>query len=65
MVFNTALTYRRDALTVGLFANNLFDEEYFESYIDGSLLAALGLLDQNLGILGHGRNVGVRLQYEF
>jgi len=65
MVFNTALTYRRDALTIGLFANNMFDEEYFESYIDGSLLAALGLLDQNLGILGSGRNVGVRLQYEF
>jgi hypothetical protein len=41
------------------------DEEYFESFIDGSLLQALGLLNQDLGILGAPRNVGVRVQYEF
>ena len=64
-VVNTALSWRGEALTVGLFANNLFDEDYYESYIDGSLLATLGLLDQNLGILGAPRNVGMRVEYRF
>ena len=64
-VVNTSLGYRREGLSVSLFANNLFDEEYFESFIDGSLLQALGLLNQDLGILGAPRNVGVRVQYEF
>jgi iron complex outermembrane recepter protein len=64
-VVNTSLGYRRGGVTASIFANNLFDEEYFESFIDGSLLQALGLLNQDLGILGAPRNVGVRVQYEF
>ena len=48
-----------------MFANNLFDEEYFESFIDGSLLQALGLLNQDLGLLGTPRKIGLRVQYEF
>lgn len=65
MVWNTSLSLRRDAWTVGVYANNLFDEKYFESYIDGSLLSGLGLLHQNLGILGAPRNVGIRMSYDF
>ena len=49
---NTSVSYRRGDFTATLFANNLFDEEYFESFIDGSLLQALGLLNQDLGMLG-------------
>jgi iron complex outermembrane recepter protein len=64
-VVNTSLSYRRSGFTASVFANNVFDEEYFESFIDGSLLAALGLLNQDLGILGAPLNVGVRVQYEF
>lgn len=64
-VVNTSLGYRRNGISVNLFANNLFDEQYFESFIDGSLLQALGLLNQDLGILGAPRNVGIRVQYEF
>jgi iron complex outermembrane recepter protein len=64
-VVNTSLTYRRNGFSAGVFANNLLDEEYFESYIDGSLLQALGLLNQDLGILGTPRKIGLRLQYEF
>ena len=48
-----------------MFANNLFDEQYFESFIDGSLLQALGLPNQDLGMLGTPRKVGLRVQYEF
>lgn len=64
-VVNTSLGYRNKGFSASLFANNLFNEKYFESFIDGSLLQALGLLNQDLGILGAPRNVGVRLQYEF
>ena len=62
---NTSVSYRRGDFTATLFANNLFDEEYFESFIDGSLLQALGLLNQDLGMLGTPRSVGFRVQYEF
>ena len=64
-VANTSVTYKHERFTATVFANNLFDKKYFESYIDGSLLSSLGLLDQNLGILGAGRTVGVRLAYKF
>jgi iron complex outermembrane receptor protein len=62
---NTSVSYRRGDFTATLFANNLFDEEYFESFIDGSLLQALGLLNQDLGMLGTPRRVGFRVQYVF
>jgi iron complex outermembrane receptor protein len=62
---NTSVSYRRGGLSATLFANNLFDEKYFESFIDGSLLQALGLLNQDLGMLGTPRKIGLRLQYEF
>jgi iron complex outermembrane receptor protein len=64
-VVNTSVTYKRNGFSASVFANNLFNEKYFESFIDGSLLQALGLLNQDLGILGTERKVGVRLQYEF
>ncbi len=64
-VVNTSVTYRRNGFSASVFANNLFGEDYFESFIDGSLLQALGLLNQDLGILGTPRKVGLRLQYEF
>jgi iron complex outermembrane recepter protein len=62
---NTSVSYRRGGLTATVFANNLFDEAYFESFIDGSLLQSLGLLNQDLGMLGTPRKVGLRVQYEF
>jgi iron complex outermembrane receptor protein len=64
-VVNTSLSYRRGGFSAIVFANNLLDEEYFESFIDGSLLQSLGLLNQDLGMLGAPQNVGVRLQFEF
>ena len=62
---NTSVSYRRGGLTATVFANNLLDEKYFESFIDGSLLQALGLLNQDLGLLGTPRKIGLRVQYEF
>jgi iron complex outermembrane receptor protein len=64
-VVNTSVTYKRNGFSASVFANNLLNEKYFESFIDGSLLQALGLLNQDLGILATERKVGVRLQYDF
>jgi iron complex outermembrane recepter protein len=62
---NTSVAYRQGPMELSVYARNLADEKYFESFIDGTLLAALGLLNQDLGILGARRNVGIRLQYSF
>jgi pimeloyl-ACP methyl ester carboxylesterase len=59
---------RRGALEAALFATNLFDKRYFESYIDGSALAAAGLprpLISNLGLEGDRRRVGLRAAWRF
>ena len=55
-------------LLVALFATNLFDTKYFESYLDKSLLTTAGFpppLSHNLGIQGDRRRVGVRASYKF
>ncbi|MBS0374477.1 MAG: TonB-dependent receptor [Proteobacteria bacterium] len=65
---NAAVTYRWPSLDVAVFANNLLDAKYQESYIDGSLLSAAGLpppLVHNLGIQGERRRYGIRLSYRF
>ncbi len=65
---NASVSWTHDDLSVGLFATNLFDERFYESYLDSSLLSVAGFtgpLVHNLGILGDGRRVGVRLKYNF
>jgi len=64
-VTNTAVYWNHNNFSIGVYINNLLDEKYFEAYIDGSLLSVLGLLDQNLGIPGAPRTVGMRVQYDF
>ena len=51
-----------------MFATNLLDEEYYDAYLDQSLLAAFGFtgpLLRNLGVTGDHRRVGVRLNARF
>lgn len=64
---NAALTYRFPTVDVALFATNLLDEEYLESYIDASLLqsAGLGPLAHNVGLQGERRRVGLRATWKF
>jgi iron complex outermembrane receptor protein len=63
---NASITYRVDQIEVALFANNLFDEEYYESFIDSSTLTVAGLPALgSLGQIGDRRRVGVRLGYSF
>jgi iron complex outermembrane receptor protein len=62
---NTTLAYDVGNLEISAFATNLTDEDYWESYIDGSLLGTLLGVDQSLGILGAPMNYGLRLRYDF
>jgi len=68
-VVNANVAYSIDDWTVALFATNLTDEEYFNSYLDRSLLGALfgdaSPITRNLGIMGDGRRVGVRVSARF
>lgn len=71
-LFNASLTYRAANWEVALYGSNLTDEDYFQTYIDKSLLEdALGPialipgLANNLGIVGDGRRVGARLGFYF
>jgi iron complex outermembrane receptor protein len=70
--FNASLTYRAENWEVALYGSNLTDEDYFQTYIDRSLLEdALGPVAlipgvaNNLGIVGDGRRVGARLGFYF
>lgn len=63
---NATISYRVDGLEVAVFSNNLFDEDYFDSYIDASTLTAAGLPALgSLGQIGDRRRVGVRVGYSF
>lgn len=65
---NANLAYEHGDWTVALWGTNLTDEQYYESYLDSSLLSALGLsgpLVHNLGITGDRRRVGVRVAARF
>jgi iron complex outermembrane receptor protein len=64
---NAAITYRFQSVDVSLFAANLLDDEYLESYIDKSLLqsAGLGQLSHNVGLQGERRRVGMRATWKF
>ena len=58
---NASITWNYNDYQVSLFANNLFDEQYYDSYIDSSTLTVAGLPALgSLGLIGDGRRVGVR-----
>ncbi|QIB67392.1 TonB-dependent receptor [Kineobactrum salinum] len=62
------VAYQHGRFEVALFGKNLLNEEYFESYIDQSLLQRAGLppaLVSSLGIPGPERRVGLRVSMEF
>lgn len=63
---NASVAYRWDGFEVAVFANNLFDEDYYEAFIDSSVLSVAGLPALgSLGLIGDGRRVGVRFGYSF
>ncbi len=66
-LLNASAAYQRGGLEVALFATNLLQEEYVESYIDRSALVRAGLasIARNLTIPGERRRVGVRFNYRY
>lgn len=68
-LINANLAYETEHFTLALWGTNLADEEYYESYLDRSLLGALfgdaSPITRNLGITGDGRRIGVRVSARF
>ena len=62
---NVAATWKTGPVEVGVFANNLFNEDYFESYIEKTTLQLAGLPASDLGIVGDRRRYGVRASLRF
>jgi iron complex outermembrane receptor protein len=65
---NANITWDLDTWYVALWATNLTDEIYYESYLDESLLSTPGFpppLVNNLGITSDGRRVGLRVGVNF
>jgi iron complex outermembrane recepter protein len=64
---NGSMTYRTGAFELSAFVNNLFNQDYFESYIEQTTLAlALPFLPaSDLGITGDRRRYGVRSRIRF
>jgi len=73
---NGAVTYRLGGIEIGAFVNNLFDKNYYDSFIEQTTLAnafcpaglvgcANAALVSDLGIMGEGRRYGIRTRFRF
>lgn len=62
---NTSIMYRIHGLEVGPFVDNLFNKNYFDSYIEKTTLILAGLPATDVGIPGDKRRFGVRARYKF
>jgi len=62
---NAQIAWRHGPVELSVFANNLFNEDYFESYIERTTLVLAGLPASDLGIVGDRRRVGIRARLEF
>ena len=65
---NASIGWQTPHFEVALFATNLFDEKYQETYLDSSLLGRAGVpafLVNNLAIQGNRRRVGLRGSIKF
>ncbi len=65
---NPSITWQHKNIAVSLFATNLFDTRYVESYLDQSLLVRAGVpppIGSDLSIQGDRRRVGLRASYRF
>lgn len=67
VLVNGSITYRVGGFEVGAFVNNLFNKEYFDSYIERRTLelAVPFLPASDLGIVGDRRRYGVRTRVRF
>ncbi len=66
-ITNASVKYEIGNLEFGIFANNLFDEKYYSTYFDVSILGAAlppGLAS-NTGVTGARRRIGVSASLQF
>ncbi|HEX2624458.1 MAG TPA: TonB-dependent receptor [Sphingomicrobium sp.] len=62
---NTSLTYRTGNVELTAFVDNLFNKDYFDSYIEKTTLILAGLPATDVGIAGEKRRYGVRTRFRF
>lgn len=62
---NAQLAYRTGPIELSVFANNLLQAEYFDSYIERTTLQLAGLPASDLGIVGDRRRIGARVRFDF
>ena len=60
-----SVTFRTGPFEIAGFVSNLFDKDYFESYIEKTTLQLAGLPASDLGITGDRRRYGVRVGVKF
>jgi iron complex outermembrane receptor protein len=65
VLVNGEIAWRHDAWLFAVFADNLFGEEYFESYVERTSLGLAGLPPSDLGHMGDDTRIGVRLLSRF
>jgi len=62
---NAQIAYRHGPVELSVFANNLFNEDFYESYIERTTIALANLPASDVGIIGDRRRIGARLRFEF
>lgn len=62
---NASIGFRTGPVEISGFVNNLFQKQYFESYIEKTTLQLAGLPASDLGIAGDRRRYGVRASLKF
>lgn len=65
VLVNGSISYRIGGLEVQAFVTNLFQEDYFESYIEKTTLILAGLTPTDVGIIGDRRRYGIRTRFRF
>ncbi|NIB42442.1 TonB-dependent receptor [Pseudomaricurvus alkylphenolicus] len=64
VLVNLSADYSIGSFSVGVFAENLTDEGYWNAYIAEDVLRSLGVT-QAIGVRAKPRNVGIRLRYDY
>ncbi|KKC23819.1 TonB-dependent receptor [Sphingomonas sp. SRS2] len=62
---NASVGYSHGPFELAVFANNLFNKDYFDAYIEKTTLQLAGLPASDLGIIGDRRRYGIRASFKY
>jgi iron complex outermembrane receptor protein len=65
VLVNGQVSFRHGPLEFSVFANNIFNQDYWDSYIEKTTLQLAGLPASDLGIVGDRRRIGARVRFQF